>query len=496
MTTASAGTNTVVSFPDKFFIGGDWVAPSSAGRIDVIAPATEELYLSVAEAKEADIDRAVAAARQAFDQGPWPRMTHAERAQYLNRIADELDKRVPDIAASWPNEMGILHSMASAFAPGISATFRSYAAMAESFTWEERHNSTVAPVGLLVHEPVGVVGAIVPWNGPLGIIATKVAPALLAGCTVIIKMSPEAPIQGLILAEVAKAVGLPAGVVNVVTADRHASEHLVRHPGVDKIGFTGSTASGKAIASILGGRMARYTMELGGKSAAIILDDYDVEAAAASIAGVACMLSGQVCSQLTRIIVSRHRHDQLLQALAAAYGSVKVGDPFDAASQMGPVATARQRERVEGYIAKGKADGFTLATGGERPRDLPKGFYVAPTVFGNVDNASTIAREEIFGPVLSVIPAADEEDAVRIADDSEFGLSGSVFTNDPDKAYAVARRVRTGNMGHNGFKQDFDIAFGGFKQSGVGREGGVEGLRAYLESKTILLEGRPSHLKD
>lgn len=483
-----------VAHPDRFFIGGEWVVPSSSDTIRVIAPATEELYLSVAEAREADIDRAVAAARSAFDTGPWPRMSPIERAGYLNRLADELDRRAADLAQVWPNEMGILHSMAQMFVPGTSATYRSYAAMADTFAWEERHDTLMAALGLLVHEPVGVVGAIIPWNGPLSLIAYKVAPALLAGCTVVVKSSPEAPAQGLIMAEIAEAAGLPPGVFNVVTADRVASERLVRHPDVDKIAFTGSSAAGMQIASILGSRMARYTMELGGKSAAIILDDYDLATAAATIAGGACMLTGQVCAQLTRIVVSRHRHDAMLEALAASFGSVTVGDPFDAASQMGPVATAKQRDRVESYIAMGKAAGHTLATGGGRPRNLDRGFYVEPTVFRNVDNTAAIAREEIFGPVLAVIPVADEEQAIAVANDSPFGLSGAVFANDVDRAYAVARQVRTGTMGHNGLKMDFNIAFGGFKQSGVGREGGVEGLRPYLEAKTILLEGVPQGL--
>jgi betaine-aldehyde dehydrogenase len=240
--------------------------------------------------------------------------------------------------------------------------------------------------------------------------------------------------------------------------------------------------------------MARYTMELGGKSAAIILDDYDVGVAAREIAARAGDMTGQVCAALTRVVVGRKRHDQLLEALSAAFGSVRVGDPFDAASQMGPLATARQRDRVEGYIAQAKADGFTLAAGGGRPAHLNRGYFVEPTVFGNVDNASTIAQEEVFGPVLSVIPADDEAQAVAIANDSPFGLNGAVFTNDVDRAYSVAREIRTGTVGHNTIRMDFSIAFGGFKESGVGREGGIEGLKPYLETKTILLDGEPSHL--
>lgn len=480
--------------PDKLFIDGAWVAPSTDAHIDVIAPATEELYVRVAEAQEADINRAVAAARAAFDHGPWPRLSHAERASFLQAIAARLDQRAADIAAIWPNEMGILHELSKAYSGSVGGLYNYYASLASRFPFEEEHRTfSGAKVGLLVREPVGVVGAIIPWNGPISLIAFKVAPALLAGCTVVIKSSPEAPGHGLLMAEIAEEVGLPPGVINVLTADRGASEALVRHPGVDKIAFTGSTAAGTRIASILGERMARYTMELGGKSAAIILDDYDIEAAAKAIAGPACDMTGQVCASLTRVIVTRDRHDRLVEALSAAFGAVKVGDPFDPASQMGPLASRRQRERVEGFIAQAKRDGFTLGTGGGRPRDLSRGFYVEPTVFGHVDNASAIAQQEVFGPVLTVIPAKDEADAIALANDSIYGLNGAVFTNDVDRAYDVARRVRSGTFGHNSIRMDFTIAFGGFKQSGVGREGGVEGLHPYLELKTVLLDGMPSH---
>jgi acyl-CoA reductase-like NAD-dependent aldehyde dehydrogenase len=480
--------------PEKFFIDGQWVEPSTLARIEVIAPATEQPYMRVAEANEADINRAVAAARQAFDQGPWPRMSHTERAGYLMAIADKLAQRADDIALIWPNEMGILHSLAKAYSDSVGGLYKYYAGQAKRFPFEEEHRTySGAKVGLLVREPVGVVGAIIPWNGAISLIAFKLAPALLTGCTVIIKASPEAPGHALLMAEIAEEVGLPPGVINVLTADRAASEALVRHPGVDKIAFTGSSAAGKQIASILGARMARYTLELGGKSAAIILDDYDVETAARTIAAAATDMTGQVCASLTRIVVTGKRHDAMLAALSSALSEVNVGDPFDPASQMGPLATRRQRDRVEGYIAGARAAGFTLGTGGGRPAHLPRGFYVQPTVFGNVDNRSAIAQEEVFGPVLVVIPAKDEADAISIANDSVYGLNGSVFTNDVDRAYAVARTVRTGTFGHNSVRMDFSIAFGGVKESGVGREGGLAGLHPYLETKTVLLDGMPSH---
>lgn len=482
--------HSILSHPDKLFIDGEWTPAASSATIDVIAPATGEVFLTIAEAGEADIDRAVAAARRAFDDGPWPRLSHAERGEWLRRIADRLDARVDDIATIWPNEMGILHGIARAFGGTIGGVYRYYAGLAESFAWEERFDNP--PGGgdhaLITYEAVGVVGAIVPWNAPVNIMAYKLAPALLAGCTVVLKLSPEAPGTGYLLAEIASEIGLPVGVLNVLTADRDASERLVRHPDVDKIGFTGSSAVGKRIASICGERVARCTLELGGKSAAVILDDYDVARAAESLVGSTVAMTGQICSALTRVIVTRRRHDRLVEALAAGFQQVVLGDPFDPASGMGPLAMERQRDKVEGMVTDAVRDGNRLVTGGQRPPHMNRGFFFEPTLFADVSNDDMIAREEIFGPVLSVIPAEDEEDAVRIANDTVFGLNNSVFTDDPDRAYAFARRLRSGTVGHNGWRSDMAVGFGGFKQSGIGREGGVNGLRAYLEPKTIIME--------
>jgi aldehyde dehydrogenase (NAD+) len=478
--------------PNRFFIGGEWVAPSSDAYIEVIVPTTEERYVRVAAAQEADMKRAVAAARRAFDHGPWTDMFHVERAGYLSAMGKKLAERAADVAKVWPNEMGVLHTIASAVAGSVGGVYEYYAGLANTFEFVERHHpADGGEVGLLVREPVGVVAAIIPWNAPIITIAYKIAPALLAGCTVVLKASPEAPGMAYIMAEIAESVGLPPGVLNVVTADRDVSELLVRNPDVDKVSFTGSTAAGRRIASICGERIARCTLELGGKSAGIILDDYDIDAAAQAIVGPACFLSGQVCASLTRIVVSRKRHDQLVEALSAKFSAIRIGDPFDPATQLGPVAMRRQRDKIEQLIAKGKEEGATLASGGKRPAHLDRGFFIEPTVFANVDNHSTIAREEFFGPVLSVIPADNEADAVRIANDTIYGLNNSVFTNDPDRAYAVARKLRSGMVGHNVFRADLSIAFGGFKQSGIGREGGVEGLLPYLEAKTVILEGLP-----
>ena len=477
--------------PERLFIGGEWVAPSSASAIEVVDSASEEIFLRVAEAKAPDVDMAVAAARRAFDDGPWPRMAPHERAAYLNRIADGLAARGDQLADSWTQESGVLRSMSAHSAGGLAATFRYYADLASTFAWEEKHRSAFGQPALLVREAVGVVAAIVPWNAPGQLMTQKVAPALIAGCTIIVKASPEAPSAPYILAEVCEEAGLPPGVLNVLTADREVSELLVRHAGVDKVSFTGSTAAGRRIASICGERIARFTLELGGKSPAVVLDDYDLGKAAQVMARATPVMTGQVCASLTRVIVGDRRHDEFVEALSAAFDQIKVGDPFDPASQMGPLAIERQRDRVEHLIEVGKSEGARLACGGGRPGHLGRGFYIEPTVLGDVDNGSTVAREEIFGPVVSVIRAADEEQAIALANDSIYGLNASVFTDDPERAYAVGRRLRSGTVGHNGFKADFSIGFGGFKQSGIGREGGREGLLPYLETKTMIFETAP-----
>ena len=477
--------------PRQLFIGGAWVEPSASSSFEIFDSATEELVLTVAEAQAPDVERAVSAARTAFDKGPWPRLTPAERGFWLIKIADAWEKRGEQLADTWALESGVLRSMSIHSAKGVAGVFRYYAGLGDTFSWKEKHTSSMGLPALLVREPVGVVAAIIPWNAPHSLMAYKVAAALIAGCTIVIKASPEAPASPYFMAEVCEEIGLPAGVVNVLTAERQVSELLVRDPRVDKVSFTGSTAAGRKIAAICGDRIARVTLELGGKSPALILDNYDVAKAAASIARTAPIMTGQVCSSLTRIIVSEKRHDDFVEALSAAFAAIKVGDPFDEATQMGPLAMARQRDRVEGLISTAKAEGAMLAAGGGRPAHLNRGYFIEPTVFVNVDNNSTIAREEIFGPVLSVIPASSEEHAIEIANDTIYGLNSSVFTDDPERAYAVGRRLRAGTVGHNGFKNDFGIAFGGFKQSGLGREGGIEGLYPYLEAKTMIFETAP-----
>ena len=336
-----------IRHPNAFFIGGNWIEPSSTDTFDVIDSGTEDVFVTVAEAQAVDIERAVAAARSAFDRGPWPRMSPAERAVYLNRIADLWMERADALSDSWSAESGVLRTFANHAAGGVAGVFRYYAGLADSFAWSEKHTTSMGKPALLVREPVGVVAAIIPWNAPHSLMAYKAAAALIAGCTLIIKASPEAPASPYYFAEICEQAGLPAGVVNVVTADREVSELLVRSPGVDKVSFTGSTVAGRKIAAICGERIARVTLELGGKSPAVILDDYDVGKAAAALAASTPVMTGQVCASLTRVIVSQNRHDAMVDALAEAFARIKVGDQSDPASQMGPLAMERQRDRVE-----------------------------------------------------------------------------------------------------------------------------------------------------
>ena len=482
-----------IAHPDKLFIGGAWVEAQSGRSIEIVSPDTEEVVARVAEANEADVDCAVAAARKAFDEGPWPTMPPAERGVLIRRMGEELLKREPELAKAWTAQVGGLASFAPIMTGGSTASFMQIAEYANSFTFVERRPSSQVKTALVAREPAGVVVAIAPWNAPYGIMASKAAYALVAGCTVVLKPSPETPLEAYIMAEAAEAAGLPAGVVNMVCANRDASDHLVHNPGVDKVSFTGSTAAGKRIGEVCASRVARCTLELGGKSAAIVCDDFPIEAAAAILGNTITIMSGQVCAMLSRAVVSRKRHDELAEAIAKVMQGIRIGHSGDMETQLGPLAMARQLDRVEEYIAAGRASA-DLVTGGSRPAQMNKGYFLEPTLFANVDNSSRIAQEEIFGPVLCLIPAEDEDDAVRIANDSNYGLNGSALTNDADKAYRLARKVRTGGFAQNGMRMEFGLPFGGFKQSGIGREGGVEGLYPYLESKTILIDGDPATL--
>jgi betaine-aldehyde dehydrogenase len=472
---------------ERLFIGGDWVAPATTATIDVVSPASEEVIARVPEGREADIERAVAAAREAFDHGPWPRMSPAERADVMEKLLGELQARSGDMAMTITQEMGCpisFSNMAQVMATNMVLDY--YVRLTREYAFEDLRQGMLGPC-LVRREPVGVAGCIVPWNVPFFVTMLKLGPALAAGATVVVKPAPETPLDAILLAEAIAAAGVPKGVVNIVPAGREVGEHLVRHPKVDKIAFTGSTAAGRKIASICGEMLKRATLELGGKSAAIILDDADLDFTIAGLMPGALMNNGQACVAQTRILASRARYREVCDAVVAAVRAWTVGDPMDPTTMCGPLVAARQRDRVEGYLAVGKQEGAKVAVGGGRPAGFAKGWYVEPTVFVDVHNRMRIAQEEIFGPVLSVIPYETEAEALAIANDSEYGLAGTVWTADVDHGLQVARGVRTGTYTVNGFSMEFCAPFGGFKSSGIGRELGPEGLEAYLESKQINL---------
>jgi aldehyde dehydrogenase (NAD+) len=473
---------------DKLFIGGELVAPLGNGTIDVINASTEEIAGRAPEATTGDIDRAVAAARAAFDSGPWAKTSALERAELLQQLSKSIQARYQEFAEVISIETGCPVSssvMMQVFAATMVMDY--YGGMGAEFPFEEERKGVMGPV-LVRREAVGVVGAIVPWNVPLFVTALKLAPALIAGCTVVLKPSPETALDSYLLAEVATEIGLPAGVLNIVTAGRETSQHLVTHPGVDKISFTGSGAAGRHIAALCAQDLRRVTLELGGKSAAVVLEDADLDTTLGHIVSNGLMNNGQACIAQTRILAPSSRYTEVVDALAAKVGALKVGSALDATTEIGPLVANRQRERVLGYIEKGKAQGARVVTGGGRPADQDRGWFVSPTVFADVDNHMTIAEEEIFGPVLSVISYDGPDDAVRIANDTTYGLSGAVYGEDVGQATDVARRLRTGTVAVNTMSpMDFAAPFGGFKQSGLGRELGPEGLQAYLEYKTITL---------
>jgi len=480
--------------PQKLFIGGDWSDSSASDGIEIVSPATEETVGRVAKATVADMDRAVAVARNAFDNGPWPRMSGPERAVYLRRIAQEMAKRSDDFARAWSSQVGTPYSQSSMTAPFMGGYY-TYAADLADKGFEDVRPTLSGGHAIVVREPAGVAAAVVPWNAPLATLSLKVAFGLAAGCTIIAKPSPETPFEALILAECVAAAGLPEGVFSVLTADRDVSHHLISHPGIDKVSFTGSTAAGLHIASVVSGRSGRIISELGGKSAAIVLDDADIGKVVEGIMPNLVGLCGQQCAAFSRILVPAALKGAVEEALAAAMRQVQVGDPFAQDTQMGPLITRRQQGRVFDYIGQGKAAGARVVTGGDRPAHLDKGWFVEPTLFTDATNDMTIAREEIFGPVGTIIPYGSEEEAITIANDSIYGLSGGVFTQDVERAYKVARRIRTGNFGHNGRVIDYTIPYGGFKQSGVGREGGEEGLDGFTEIKAVFMAQLPAHLQ-
>ncbi|CAA0124564.1 Geranial dehydrogenase [Mycolicibacterium vanbaalenii] len=472
---------------ERLFIDGDWVLPEEPSRLDVVSPHSTEIVGTAPNAGKADVARAVGAARRAFDDGEWPQLAPAERAAHLKALAAAYEARVAEMGTLITEEMGSPLSFShavQAYAPVL--LINSFVDIANEFPWEQGRSGMLGET-VVRREPVGVVAAIVPWNTPQLTALTKLVPALLSGCTVVLKPAPQTPLDGLLLGEIIDGIGLPKGVVNIVTGGREAGEELVTHPGVDKVAFTGSTDAGRRIAALCGANLKRVTLELGGKSAAIILDDADLSATVEGLRMASFMNSGQTCIAQTRILASRNNYAAVVEAIADLAASLRVGDPMDAQTEVGPLVSQQQQRRVQEYIDLGQDEGARIAAGGSAmPCGLERGWYVRPTVFANADNGMRIAQEEIFGPVLTVIPFSDSEDAVRIANASRYGLAGSVWTGDVEQGMDIARRIRVGSFGINQYALDFVAPGGGFKDSGIGREGGREGFEAFVEPKSIL----------
>ncbi|OYD61461.1 aldehyde dehydrogenase [Rhodococcus sp. OK302] len=470
---------------EHFYIGGRWSQPSTSSKIDVISPATEQVIGSVPDAGPADIDAAVAAARTAFDHSDWPWLSLIDRAEKMRDLAKAMTDRVEDFAHTITAEMGSVISYSKAGqAPGPIMMLEYYADLAESVQLKTSR-SGVAGEWALHKQPVGVVGAIVPWNGPIFLAMYKLAPALLAGCTVVLKPAPESPLSAYLLAEALDAAGFPPGVVNIVPGGREAGRHLVRHRDVDKIAFTGSTAAGRTIMVDAAQDLKRLSLELGGKSAAILLDDIDINSVLPDIIFGVCQNNGQICVSNSRLLVPRHRESEIVEAVAAAMAQQIVGDPFDESSMIGPLVAQRQRDRVLGAIDGAVSDGSTIATGGGRPADLEKGWYVQPTVIADVSADQSVAHDELFGPVLSVIPYDSDAQAIEIANNTIYGLGSAVFTPDIERAENMAMRIRAGTVNINAHITDFHTPFGGWKQSGFGHEGGPEALAEYQQTKVV-----------
>jgi acyl-CoA reductase-like NAD-dependent aldehyde dehydrogenase len=472
----------------ELFIDGKWVAPSTDGVIEVVSPHTEQVIGHAAAAAPADVDRAVAAARAAFDEGPWPWLTPGERIAAVERLAAAYKARRAELAELISATIGAPITFAKHVQARLPLTaMAAFCKVATDYPWDEARPGFYGNDIRVVKQPVGVVAAIVPWNMPQFLTIGKVIPALLAGCTVVLKPAPESALDALLFADIVASVDLPPGVLNVVPGDRAAGAHVVSHPGVDKVSFTGSTAAGRQVAMACAAGLRQVTLELGGKSAAIVLDDADAAATAKAIQMASLANSGQVCNALSRVLVPASRATEFVGALEAELAALTVGDPSDPATQLGPLVAKRQQATVRGYIEDGQRAGARLVLGGSAlPAGVDRGWYVRPTLFADADNDMRISREEIFGPVLTVISYSDEAEAVAMANDSEYGLAGAVFTADTERGLGIAARVRAGSFGVNeGYVMDPLAPYGGMKASGWGRELGREGLEGYLASQSI-----------
>ncbi|MEU2001647.1 aldehyde dehydrogenase [Rhodococcus sp. NPDC019627] len=466
------------------FIAGRWVPSHSGASIDVVNPTTEEIWASVPGGDEQDIDKAVTAARDTLPS--WAARSPSERAEFLRRLADEIDRRAAELTRVITTENGTPIAESSAAPAHSAAHLRLTAGLADLLTEPDVRPNPMAPGSSVVHRrPVGVAGLITPWNFPLGLVVIKLGPALLAGCTVVIKPAPETPMATRLLMDAVDAAGIPAGVVNLVTGGTRAGTALVEHPGVDKISFTGSTEVGRAIGASCGRRLRPMTLELGGKSPAIVLDDVDPELLAHTILKVSMRNTGQTCKACTRLLVPATRHDELVDLVGDVVSAAPIGDPFDPGTFFGPVVSARQRERVLDYLDLAQRQGAKAVTGGGPATRFDRGYYVEPTVFRDVTPDMRIAREEVFGPVLAIVPYRDLDEAVAIANDSPYGLAATVLGEDLDRAMAVAERLETGNVGINHYGSNAAAPFGGHKDSGLGTEFGPEGLAAYLQYTSI-----------
>jgi betaine-aldehyde dehydrogenase len=471
----------------EHFIGGDWQTASGGDLLEVISPSTEEVVGRVPVAGPAEIDQAVAAARRAFEQGPWRRMSVADRAGYLKRLAAELHARREQSVGLQIDEMGGTRQFIEANVDGIGPFLDRMISDAEQVAFREVRDGTVGKV-VVLREPVGVTAAVTPWNSPVMVAVTKLFPALLMGCPVVLKPAPESPLSGYVIAEAIRAAGLPEGVVSIVNGGVEAGAYLVGHPGVDFVTFTGSRGGGRAIATACGDRLRPVVLELGGKSAAVILPGVDMTPYLGSLVGNSLRNSGQICISTNRVLVQADDRDAIVGQLADYVAAMKIGDPHDPDTDFGPLAAARQRDNAERFIASGLAEGAKIALGGGRPADMKRGWYVEPTIFTEVDNRMEIAQEEIFGPVLSVISYRDEDEAIAIANDSVYGLGGAVFAQDVEHGLDVAARIVTGTCSVNGGPPSGGGGpFGGRKQSGLGCERAVEGLQSFLELKSVAL---------